>query len=115
MWQRLCMLVVVVGLLTTGVGAAPVYLIWREPTASGTLSFTTVYWCPGVGCTDWSMRAPTHCVSTQGTGGRTKKVVLSIPVIEGSLPRTVRFKVTATDIFQNETAGVTIDHTFVAE
>ena len=115
MWRRWLGAGLLVGCLAVGVAAEPVYIIWREPTASGTLSFTTVYWCLGASCVTWQTDPVLQCVSRDGSGGRTKKTILHIPLVENTLPVTVRFKVTATDTSQTETSGVITSHTFSPE
>lgn len=90
--------------------AEPITADYTEPTASGTLAKTTVYWCRGATCTNWTI-ASTQ-TSDNGNGGDAKSVQFQVPLTAGTLPVTIRVRVTATDTSQNETAGAFSTHTF---
>jgi len=92
------------------VPAEPVPTTVTEPTAAGTLSYTRVYWCPGVTCTDW--RQVAHFQSDNGNGGDVKSFTFTVPLVQGTLPLTIRIRAAATDTSGNETAGAIITHTF---
>jgi hypothetical protein len=95
--------------------AEQVTVNYTEPTASATLAYTTVYWCIGAGCTDWVVvKEPKKGIvaSDNGNGGDVKAVPLLVPLTQGTLPLTIRVKVTATDTATNETTGVIASHTF---
>lgn len=83
---------------------------YTEPTASATLAHTTVYWCRGATCTNWTVASKQ--LSDNGNGGDAKSVTIQIPLTAGTLPVTIRVRVTATSTSQNETAGVFDTHTF---
>jgi hypothetical protein len=93
-------------------GAEPVLVEWTEPTASATLAFTTVYWCLGTGCTAWKSGPEFRKTSDNGNGGDAKSLTFNVPLVAGTLPVVLRVRVAATDISNNETAGVIATHTF---
>ena len=92
--------------------AEPVVVEWTEPTAAGTLAFTTVYWCLGTGCTDWKSGQEFRKVSDNGNGGDVQSLTFNAPLVQGSLPIQLRVKFTATDTSNNETSGTINTHTF---
>ena len=92
------------------VGAEQLTVDYTEPTASATLAHTTVYWCRGATCTNWTVASKQ--LSDNGNGGDAKSVAIQIPLTAGTLPVTIRVRVTATSTSQNETAGVFDTHTF---
>ena len=83
---------------------------YTEPTASATLAHTTVYWCRGATCTNYTVASKQ--VSDDGNGGDAKSIPINVPLTAGTLPLTIRVRVTATDTSGNETAGATSTHTF---
>ena len=102
----------VVGMLVGRVGAEPATVTWTEPTASGTLAFTTVYWCLGTGCVNWTTGSELRRLSDNGNGGDVKTHVLDVPINAADLPVVLRVRVTATNTSNNETSGVIVTHTF---
>lgn len=94
------------------VSAEQVTINYTEPTASGTLAYTTVYWCLGASCTDWQTSQDLKRTSDNGNGGDAKAVPLQVRLTQGTLPVTVRVRVTATDTSNNETSGAIASHTF---
>lgn len=92
--------------------AEPVLLEWTEPTAAGTLAFTTVYWCRGAGCTNWQSGQEFRRVNDDGNGGDVQSLTFDVPLVQGTLPVTLRVKFTATDTSNNETSGTIATHTF---
>lgn len=83
---------------------------YTEPSAAGTLARTTVYWCRGSTCTDWKPCGAR--ASDNGNGSDPQSVPCQIPLTAGTLPQTIRVRVTATDTSGNESAGATATHTF---
>jgi len=94
------------------VAAEPATVNWTEPVASATLAFTTVYWCLGTSCTNWVTGPELKKISDNGNGGDAKSLIISVPLVQGTLPVVMRAKVTATDVNNNETSGVIVSHTF---
>jgi hypothetical protein len=99
-------------LCITWVQAEPVQVDWTEPTASGTLAHTTVYWCLGTGCTNWTSGLEFRKGSDNGNGGDAKTLTFVVPLAEGTLPIVLRVKVTATSTSNNENTGTIVEHTF---
>lgn len=90
---------------------------YTEPSASATLARTTIYWCTGSTCANWreatlASGATARQPSDNGNGLDAKSIPIRIDLAQGSLPLTVRIRVTATDTSGNETAGVITSHTF---
>jgi hypothetical protein len=90
---------------------------YTEPTASGTLARTTIYWCMGATCTDWREAtlpngSTARQASDDGNGGDAKSIPILIELRGGTLPQTVRIKVDVTDTSGNTTAGAITSHTF---
>ena len=89
---------------------------YTEPVVTGglpaPLSYTTIYWCQGASCTDWHKEDNAIQRSDDGVGGDAKSVALIVRLTQGTLPITIRVKVTATDQNYNETSGVIATHTF---
>ena len=102
------------GLLACSVHAEPLTLTYTEPLASATpgktVAYTTVYWCRGATCTNWTP-AQTR-LSDNGAGGDVKSVPIQVELTAGTLPLTIRLRVTATDTTGNTTAGAITTHTF---
>lgn len=92
--------------------AEPATVNWTEPTASATLAYTTVYYCMGAGCTNWLSGTEFRKTSDNGNGGDAKSLTFIVPLIQDALPQTLRVRVTATDINNNETSGTIASHTF---
>lgn len=85
---------------------------WTEPTASGTLAYTTVYYCTGVSCVNWVTSSELRKKSDNGNGGDAQSLTIVVPLVQGTLPKTFRVKITATDVNQNETSGAIQTHVF---
>jgi len=100
--------------LTCPVSAEVIDFTYTEPLASATpgktLAYTTSYWCRGATCTNWTPAV--KVLSDNGAGGDTKTVPISVELTAGTLPLTVRLRVTATDTTGNTTAGAITTHTF---
>ena len=99
-------------LLATPALAETITFNYTEVVASGgkTLAYSTVYWCRGATCTNWTNASKQ--LSDNGAGGDAKAIPVSIPLTAGTLPLTIRFRVTMTDTTGNETAGAFTTHTF---
>jgi hypothetical protein len=110
--KRLLLSGLFIGFLASNVMAEPATVNWTEPTASGTLASTTVYWCLGTNCVDWKTGPEFKRTSDNGNGGDAKSLTFIVPLVQGSLPVILRVKVTATDTNNNETSGVIVSHTF---
>ena len=102
--------------LASSVAAEIVTVSYTEPVVTGglpaPLSHTTIYWCQNTSCTDWHKEDNAIQRSDDGVGGDAKSVALIVRLTQGTLPITIRVKVTATDRNYNETSGVIAEHTF---
>lgn len=111
--RRILLGCIFLGLLAKGVSAETAVIEWIEPVVpAGTLAYTTMYWCLGTGCTNWTSGSEFRRPSDNGSGGDTKTHTLTVPLVQGTLPVVFRVKFTATDTSQNETSGAIVEHTF---
>lgn len=105
-------------LLWVGLSSAEQITVeYTEPVASGTLARTTIYWCSGATCTNWreatlANGSTARQASDDGNGGDVKSIPIQLALTAGTLPLTIRVRVTATDTSGNETAGAITTHTF---
>lgn len=90
--------------------AEPLNVDYTEPVEAGTLAYTTVYWCRGATCTNWTMASQQP--SDDGNGGDSKSIQIPIPLTAGTLPVTIRVRVTATNTSQNESLAIIDTFTF---
>lgn len=110
--KRFLLVCAVLCVLVKSASAEQATTNWTEPTASGTLAYTTMYWCVGVGCTDWKTGSEFRRNSDNGNGGDAKSHVMNVPLVQGTLPQTFRVKITATDTSLNESSGTIVQHVF---
>lgn len=106
-WRIFCITLLV---WTFPVMAEQITVNYTETTAPSTLLHTTVYWCRGATCTNWTPAGKQ--LSDNGSGGDAKSVPIQVPLTAGTLPITIRIRVTGTSTTGNETAGAFTTHTF---